>query len=428
MIKTYFADVEETTIQIQLENGLQVILIPKNDYHRVYGILTTNFGSIDTSLRHKKSNEIITLPAGTAHFLEHKMFEGMNGEDAFVKFMRQGAEANAFTTHFQTSFLFSASFEINKNIETLLDFVQEPTFSPEGVEKEKKIIEQELLMYLDDPYWRIHQLVLEGLYPNHPAGVDVGGTIETVNKTSYEDLKLAYESFYHPSQMCLIILGDFDIEDTITAITQNQLGKVFPHQMYERVSLPVTEATIAKQALFMDVSQPLVALGFRFKAIEAEGEALLKKVLEGEILADLIFGPTTTQNQIWYEKEWIDSSFDYVISIQRTMHYLHLSVSSHYEKEILSEWESVFNNWQNSDDLNEEHFETMIKGKMGDLLQMLNSMEYTAYSVIDSVFENYNSFNALKYLKEMTLEDVIDYGKEYWGEVSITQAVILPNA
>ncbi len=428
MHKQYFKDVDETMIQTRLKNGLRLTLIPKKDYHQVYGILTTNFGSLDAVIENTRTGEISKIPAGAAHFLEHKMFEGANGEDAFVKFMRQGAQANAFTTNFQTSYLFSTSLQIEKNIETLLDFVQVPYFSVEGIEKEKGIIEQEIIEYLDSPHWKIHQLLLEGLYPNHPAGLDIAGSVETVYETTYEDLKLCYDAFYHPTQMSLILVGNVNAEELIPLVEANQAEKDFPEPIYQSVPVPLNGQVINKQTVKMDVSQPLVALGARFKPIKAQNDQLLKLILHSTVLTDILFGPTALVSQTWYEKEWIDSSFDWMISAKNPMHYLYLSVSTDYVDDVLLEWKSVLNNWENSIDLNQKHFEQVIKGRIGDLLQMHNSLENIAYAIIESEFDDYEYFNTLKYLKEMTLSDVIAYGKEYWQTNEVSQAIILPIA
>lgn len=428
MHKQYFKDVDETMIQTRLKNGLRLTLIPKIDYHQVYGILTTNFGSLNSAIENTRTGEITQIPAGAAHFLEHKMFEGENGEDAFVKFMRQGAQANAFTTNFQTSYLFSTSLQIEKNIETLLDFVQVPYFSVEGIKKEKGIIEQEIIEYLDNPHWKIHQLLLEGLYQNHPAGLDIAGSVDSVYKTTYEDLKLCYDAFYHPTQMSLILVGNVNAEEFIPLIEANQAEKKFPESIYKSVPMPLNDQVINKQTVKMDVSQPLVALGARFKPIKSKNDQLLKLILHSTVLTDLLFGPTSSVSQTWYEKEWIDSSFDWMISAKNPMHYLYLSVSTDYVEDVLLEWKRVLNHWENSPDLNQKHFEQVIKGRVGDLLQMHNSLENIAYAIIESEFDDYEYFNTLKYLKEMTLSDVIAYGKEYWVTNEVSQAIILPIA
>ena len=111
MKEHYHKVLDETFFEKVLANGLTVRLVPKPGYHRSYGILTTHYGSVDQVVRHKQTGEEKTIPAGAAHFLEHKMFEGQGGLDAFVLFMKQGAMANAFTHYFQTSYLFSASPE-----------------------------------------------------------------------------------------------------------------------------------------------------------------------------------------------------------------------------------------------------------------------------------------------------------------------------
>ncbi|MGO4927620.1 EF-P 5-aminopentanol modification-associated protein YfmH [Fundicoccus sp. Sow4_D5] len=428
MHKQFFKDVDETMIQTKLKNGLSVTLIPKEDYHRVYGILTTNFGSLDVAIENVQTGEVIPIPAGAAHFLEHKMFEGQNGEDAFVKFMRQGAQANAFTTNFQTSYLFSTSFQIEKNIETLLDFVQTPYFTKDGIEKEKGIIEQEIISYLDSPHWRIHQLLLEGLYPNHPAAIDIAGSVASVNATTYADLTNAYNAFYHPSRMSLILVGNISPEKVIPLIEVNQSKKKFPELVYQSKPVLLESSVVDKQTVRMEVSQPLVALGARLGEINASNDQLHRLTLQSAVLIDLLFGPTASVSQAWYEKKWIDNSFDWMISSKNPMHYLYLSVSTDYPQDILLEWENVLKDWENSFDLNQIHFEQVIKGRIGDLLQMHNSLENIAYAIIESEFDDYEYFNTLKYLKDMTLSDVIAYGKKYWTTAELSRAVILPIA
>lgn len=428
MRKQFFKDVDETMFQTKLSNGLRVTLIPKKNYHRVYGILTTQFGSLDVAIEQMHTGEVIQVPSGAAHFLEHKMFEGRNGEDAFTRFMKQGAQANAFTTNFQTSYLFSASFQIEKNIETLLDFVQVPYFTKEGIEKEKGIIEQEIISYIENPHWRIHQLLLEGLYPNHPAGEDIAGNVESVNKTTYEDLMNSYNAFYHPSKMSLILVGNIKPEEIIPLIKDNQSKKQFPELVFQAKPLPLADSVIEQQIERMDVSQPLVALGARFGMISEEQDHLQQLILQSSILIDLLFGPTASLTQEWYDKGWIDNSFDWMISAKNPMHYLYLSVATDYVEEVLAAWEQVLNHWEESPDLNQSHFNQVIKGRIGDLLQMHNSLENIAYAIIESEFDDYEYFNTLKYLKEMTLSDVIAYGKEYWSMTELSRAIILPIA
>ena len=66
----------------KLENGLDVIIIPIKNTNRKYAMYSTHFGSINYKFKTKEDNDIITVPDGVAHFLEHKMFEQEDGENA----------------------------------------------------------------------------------------------------------------------------------------------------------------------------------------------------------------------------------------------------------------------------------------------------------------------------------------------------------
>ena len=140
-----YEDINETIYKSKLDNGLTIFLLPKREFFKTFGIFMTNYGSIDRSFIPIDSDEKITVPDGIAHFLEHKLFE-KEEEDIFTKFLQQGASPNAFTSFTKTAYYFSTTKLVEKNVETLLNFVQEPFFSDESVEKEKGIIGQEIKM------------------------------------------------------------------------------------------------------------------------------------------------------------------------------------------------------------------------------------------------------------------------------------------
>src|SRR5699024_2040163 len=136
-----------------LPNGLPVILLPKPEMSKTYALFSTDYGSIDQSFVPLGQNDKVTVPDGIAHFLEHKLFE-KEDRDVFADFSKLGASPNAYTSFTNTAYLFSATSQVAKNVEILLDFVQDPYFSDESVEKEKGIIAQEINMYDDQPDWR----------------------------------------------------------------------------------------------------------------------------------------------------------------------------------------------------------------------------------------------------------------------------------
>jgi len=112
------------------------------------------------------------VPDGIAHYLEHKLFEGKQG-DAFKLFAKTGASANAYTSFDKTAYLFSCTDNFEASLNILLDFVQSPYFTKENVEKERGIIAQEIKMYEDSPEWKSYINLLGALYQSHPVKLDI---------------------------------------------------------------------------------------------------------------------------------------------------------------------------------------------------------------------------------------------------------------
>ena len=107
----------------------------------------------------------------------------------------------------------------------LLDFVQEPYFTEETVEKEKGIIAQEITMYDDLPDWRLYFGTIENLFHEHPVKIDIAGTIESIDEITAEHLYECYETFYHPSNMVFFVVGAVDPEEMMEFIKKNQNDK-----------------------------------------------------------------------------------------------------------------------------------------------------------------------------------------------------------
>ena len=91
------------------------------------------------------------------------MFEQEDG-DVF-ELSKNGASANAFTSFDRTAYLFSCTDRVEENLTTLINFVQDPYFTDENVEKEKGVIRQEIRMYDDNPDWRVYFGLIEAMYP-----------------------------------------------------------------------------------------------------------------------------------------------------------------------------------------------------------------------------------------------------------------------
>ena len=129
---------------IQHPSGLRIYVYPKPGYQSTYAVFGTKYGSVNTSFQ-VEGQDPVTVPDGIAHYLEHKLFESEDG-DAFARYAKTGASANAFTSFDTTCYLFSCTEKVEESLEILLDFVQSPYFTPQTVQKEQGIIGQEIRM------------------------------------------------------------------------------------------------------------------------------------------------------------------------------------------------------------------------------------------------------------------------------------------
>src|SRR5574344_105198 len=205
----------------KLPNGLEVYIVHKKG-KKTYATYSTKYGAKDIEFVPFKSKKMKAFPLGIAHFLEHKLFEQEDGIDIMETFAKRGADVNAYTSYTQTCYEFSGPSQFYENLETLLSFVQSPYFTNENVEKEKGIIEQEINMYNDSPYAVMHYESLKCAFKDIPYNKKIAGDKENIFKISKEDLYECYNTFYHPSNMFVTIVGNVDPDKTIELIKKNQ--------------------------------------------------------------------------------------------------------------------------------------------------------------------------------------------------------------
>ncbi|HHW69688.1 MAG TPA: insulinase family protein, partial [Tenericutes bacterium] len=244
-----------------LDNNLRVFIVPMSNVSNIYVTFSTDFGSIHNEFVPIDEKKMIKVPDGIAHFLEHKVFEQENGIDPFTFFSERGADLNANTSYVKTTYLFSGIDFFEENIKYLIDFVTTPHFTDENIEKEKGIIEQEIKMYLDDPYTRLYEGILYNTFINHPMKYPIIGSIDSIRSITKEDLFKCYNTFYTTSNMFIVITGNVDPNKTIEILetidfknksdnkkiklkTYNEPDKVAKEKEILKLNVTIPKATI----------------------------------------------------------------------------------------------------------------------------------------------------------------------------------------
>ena len=429
MNKKEYQLINEVLYTEVLENGLTVYLLPKKDYNKTYGLFTTNYGSIDNEFVPLGQEEFVKVPDGIAHFLEHKMFEKEDG-DVFQQFGRQGASANAFTSFTKTSYLFSTTDQVETNLETLLNFVQDPYFTKETVDKEKGIIGQEIQMYLDDANWRLFFGTLGNLYPKHPLHIDIAGTVASINEITAEDLYTCYNTFYHPSNMTLFVVGKMDPEEMMAFIRENQAAKTFAKAKPIKRHFPKeTAADIVKESsIEMAISRPKVIVGLKgLDEVPTDGKALLKYKTTANLLFQLLFGNTSKNYLNLYNEGLLDDSFGYEFSLDRSFHFADFGGDSDQPEQLAERIEAILFSAAESSEVTEENLSLLKKKMIGKYFQSLNSLEYIANQFSQSLYGEATLFDTPEVIESIQMSDIQTFAQTFIQEDGVSRFYMYPK-
>ncbi|MBU7473140.1 EF-P 5-aminopentanol modification-associated protein YfmH [Lactiplantibacillus pentosus] len=421
----------ESVYQAKLANGLTVTMLPKTGYHKTYATLTTNYGSIDNTFVPAGSTELQRFPDGIAHFLEHKMFEKAD-HDAFQIFGQYGASANAFTSFTKTSYLFSATRHLKENLTTLLDFVQDPYFSTATVEKEKGIISQEIEMYDDDPSWRLYFGMIGNLYPNHPLQYDIAGTTDSIAKITADDLYAAYRTFYHPENMTLFVVGNFDPDEVLALVKANQDAKDFTaFQPIER-KIPETAADghdiIPYRTIDMPVNRAKSIVGVKGLVSIESGAAALKYRAAVNVLLELLFGDTSADYLRLYDQGIIDDTFGYDFELQNGFNFVTFSGETDDPAQFDTAIIDVLENWRRSVVDQDDALALVKKEMIGRVVFMANSLEAVANRYDQRLFGTATIFDEPAVIDSLTLDDLTAVAEQLLQSQAISEYQIRPQA
>lgn len=413
-----------------LPNGLRVSLLPRKDFHKTYGILTTDYGSIDNTFVPYGKEEMVRVPDGIAHFLEHKMFEKKD-YDAFDLFGRYGASSNAFTSFTKTSYLFSATRNVKECVGILLDFVQNPYFSEKTVEKERGIIGQEIKMYDDDPSWQLYFGMIGNLYPETPLSSDIAGTVDSIGQITAADLYTCYNTFYQPCNMNLFLVGGFDRDEMMSLIEENQAKKTFGAP-FEITRAPIVTDSEGKDIIpyrmnEFDVQRPSAIVGIKGLDEVPEGRDGLFYKLTLEVLMCLLYGETSKQYLELYDKGVLDDSFGYDVTVERGYHFVTMSGDTDSPQELSNAVIEIAENAQGILENAEEQFELVCRELIGRCISSMNSLESIANRYDGSLFDGATVFDYVPLLERMTLDDVRKTAGEFIRSEAVSVYQILPK-
>ena len=388
----------------RLSNGLMVFVLPKPGFLKKYAVISTNYGSLDSKFR-VPGEDVIEVPAGIAHFLEHKLFEEEDG-NAFDRFAQFGASANAFTSYTQTSYLFSTVQNWQEALAHLITFVNNPYLTEENVEKEKGIIEQEIRMYQDHPDRKLHSNLLTNLYHNNPLRIDIGGTVESVNEITVDLLWKCYHTFYQPWNMALFVVGDVDVDETLRIVRDNYDDRDTAHESVIERFYPSEPETVVNSWVedHTNISRPRYLLGFKNKP-QWEGLDLLKQQITMGIVWRLIVGRSSHIYEELYSKNLVNDSFGASFNSSSQYAFSAIGSETDHPEKLHEELSRIITELKNQP-ISEMDVDRLKRQIYGGHLASFDSLEYAANRYISHYFAEIPFHKFLPTLQSITAEDV----------------------
>ena len=401
MKKTALTNLDLDIYEEELDNGLKVFVIPKKDVNNIYATFSTDYGSIQNEFVPIGSNQMVRVPDGVAHFLEHKVFEQKNGEEPFEFFAKSGTDCNANTSNYKTTYLFIGQEQLKENLNYLIDFVMEPYFTDKNVEKEKGIIEQELKMYQDDPNTASMEKIIYNTFINNPIKLPVGGTVESIKKITKEDLYTCYNTFYHPSNMFIVVTGNVDPEEVINIVKDNMKNRKFEKENKIKLKEYDEPDNVEKEeeSLYLNVTKPRVLIGYK---INIEDTKLNRRTINNFIgmFSDLKFGPVSLFGEELKKDKIITE--DIMFSTLKTDKHILLILEAQTDKkdEFIKRVEKELKNFN----ITEQEFNRKRKTAISSCIYMSDSIYSLNSFVMNSLtsdkkveYKLYDHYKKLKY-------------------------------
>ena len=309
----------------------------------------------------------------------------------------------------------------------MLDFVQEPCFKKASIDKERGIIEQELLMYLDQPQSVLYFGLLKSLYKKNNVRNEIGGSVESIKQINEELLYQCYHTFYHPKNMVFCVVGNFDKDELIELIKSNQSRKTFGEfkPITRKYYLEDGEVNEKHQFTEMDVSIPKVTVGVKIPYEKLTPYEILKKTIAIEILTDLYFDESANVYEKLMNSRVINNSFEYDVYFEETYRHIIFNLDTKNPEKFVESITKIVNKISKQD-IDVEQFEIMKKLYQARNIKRFNSLEYIANLMVEFHQNDLAFFDLLKSVDELTIDDVLE-ARKYFSTNAMSSFTIYPS-
>lgn len=400
MANAFATKLNETILRATTAAGLKVAVLPKPGFHKTEIHLAVEFGSIDED----GETGVRAFPQGTAHFLEHMLFENEDA-DPSQAFARVGAQVNAYTAADLTDYYCSTTEAWEPAADLLFRLVLDPAFPAAGVAKERTIIGREIQMYEDDVNDLVYEDLLNSLYRSHPVRNPIAGTVRSIAVIDAEVLRQAHGTYYVPANMRMLVVGDVDPAAVFAFAERHpscRPGSVRPIRRYvPEPHLPARPSLSRKK----DIKNDMLMLGVKFD--RPNGKSCFENDVEEiawAFLFDCLFGKASPNHQDLVRRGYVNEAFE--ATAQCEPDYGHLVVYTETKKPEAAAkalW-ALFD--RAAEHIDATRFETAKRRLVGNSVQSFNSVSALAGFVLDYELEDVDVFELIEAIDRITLDDL----------------------
>ena len=423
MNKEEYPSIGEVRYTETLPNGPRLVVVPKEGVAASYAAFATEYGG--AFRRFRTGQDWLDTPAGIAHYLEHKMFDMPEGNNALEILSANGADPNAFTSSGMTVYYFESTRNFQENLEMLLKFVSTPYFTEESVEKEQGIIGQEIRQTEDSPGFEVYIQLMKLLYDHHPIRDAVAGTVESIREITPQVLYDCHRIFYHPSNMTLCVSGNVDpqeVRDIALKVLTPEPGSA-PEPDFGPEDL--AEPKEKRHSMTMEVAAPLFYIGAKF-APAPRGEELLRQKLTAGLVLRLLFGSSSDFYTEQYAAGLISRDFDSEADYSAGTATIIMGGESPDPEKVYEEIvKTIEKNLRFG--VNPRDLSRIKKASIGARLRGLEDVEGVALSQVDGTFGGYDPLRSVEILPTITAEECNEFLKQVLAPEHLVMSLVLPK-
>ena len=392
----------------RLGNGLRVGLVPRRGWAEKFGLFAVRFGSIDTKFR--VGERTFRVPAGTAHLLEHLLFE-QTDKPLSEQLAALSIDSNAFTTHTSTAVEISTSGDILAGLAPLAEALINFRLDRGRLEAEKSVVLSELRLSEESPDWLLMMRMLSALYRRHPVRHDIVGTPDSIRRITPDHLQVAYNAFYHPRNAVICFAGDIDEGDFIKAVSDT-FGR---WRAPTRVGLLLREpdgGAPERTPIYITAPMKRQKFAIAYKDMPPRTpKPLIRRTLVAEIALTALIGSSTENYQRLYEKGVIDGSFGAGYMADESFGHANLAgdsddaeASAREVVDVLEEAALV--------GVDEDVFRRLHRRAIGVYIRRLDSPSFVATALATGLFYRHFYTQTLRLLESITRKEVERFARQ----------------